>query len=274
MRKILSCARRYIGYLIMAPLCIMGEVVLEVNIPRVMSKLVDIGIPSRQLETVLHYGLLMILMSVLSLLTGCLSTYFSSKGSIGFGSELRKAIFHKIQDFSFENIDYYQQSSLITRLTTDVSYIQMGMMMATRVFIRAPFMLVMALIVAMDINARLVKIFFITLPALAVLVVLVGYFAIPLFRKMMTEYDSLNQTVQEDLTSIRVIKSFVRSEHEKKRFSITNKNLMTSSIKVELLMSFMSPVMSLVIYSVTAAILWFGGQMIISETMTTGEMIS
>ena len=274
MRSILRCTRKYLGYILLAPICIMLEVLLEVNIPRVMTAMVDIGIPSGELSQVVSFGLQMILMSLLALLAGCLSTFFSSKGGIGFGSELRKAIFHKVQEFSFENIDYYQQSSLITRLTTDVEYIQGGMMMATRIFVRAPFMMVAAMIVAFRINARLVRIFYYAIPVLLVLIVVVGYFAIPLFRKMMTEYDSLNQTVQEDLTNIRVVKSFVRSDYEKKRFSVTNRNLMESSIRIELIMSMMSPVMSLVIYFVTAAILWYGGQMIISETMTTGELIS
>ncbi len=274
MKNILKSARKYLGYLIMAPVVIMLQVYLEVNIPRVMTKLVDIGIPSHDLDTVTHYGLTMIGMALLSLVAGALATYLSSTGGIGFGTELRRSVFEKIEDFSFENIDRFQTASLITRLTTDVNYIQNGMMMFTRIVFRAPFMMIMAIIVAMQINSRLVKIFFVAMPVILIGMIIMGYFAMPLFRKMMEHFDSLNQTVQEDLTNIRVIKSFVRDDYEKQRFSTINRNLMESSIRIELLMALMSPLMSLIIYGVTVAILWNGGQMIIYGDMTTGEMIS
>ena len=182
--------------------------------------------------------------------------------------------FNNRLDFSFNNIDDFQNSSLITRCTTDVEYIQQGMMMVTRIVVRAPFMMIMAIIMALQINRPLVKIFFIAMPIIVVAMILAGTFAMPLFKKMMEQYDSLNLTVQEDLTNIRVVKSFVREDYEKKRFNKTNKNLMESSIKIELLFAFVSPIMSIVIYGVTVAILWFGGQQIIGGTMTTGELIS
>jgi ATP-binding cassette subfamily B protein len=274
MRNLLKYARKYLPYLLLAPLCIMGEVLLEVYIPRVMTALVDVGIPSRDLDTVMHYGWIMVGMSVLSLAAGCAATYFSSKGGIGFGSELRKAVFDKIQDFSFANIDSFRQSSLITRLTTDVEFVQQGMMMATRIFVRAPFMMVMAIIMALQINPTLVRVFYIAIPLIILVVVIVAKAALPLFRKMMKQYDGLNQRVQEDLTGIRVVKAYVREGYEKQRFGATNRDLMNSSIRVELLMSVMSPVMGLAIYGCTAAILWYGGNLIISEAMTTGELIS
>lgn len=274
MRNILRSARKYIGYLIFAPIAIMLEVILEVYIPRVMTQLVDVGIPSHDLSVVTHFGLIMIGMSLLSLVAGTLATYLSSTGGIGFGTELRKTVFDKIEDFSFENIDKFQSSSLITRLTTDVNYIQNGMMMFTRVVFRAPFMMIMAIIMALRINSRLVKIFFVAMPIILIGMVLVGYFAMPLFKKMMEHFDKLNQTVQEDLTNIRVVKAYVRGDYEKKRFSETNYNLMESSIRIELLMSAMTPIMMMIIYGVTVAILWNGGQMIIYGEMTTGELIS
>ncbi len=274
MMKLLKYAKKYAIYIMLAPICIMLEVVFQVYIPRVMSLMVDEGIPSGDISYVARLGLIMIGMAILSMITGALSSYFSSKGGIGFGTELRKAVFYKIQDFSFENIDKFQQSSLITRLTTDIEYVQQGMMQMTRMFVRAPFMMIMAIVMASQINVDLMGVFAYATPVLVVVIGVVGYFAMPLFKRMMERYDELNLTVQEDLTNIRIVKAAVREDYEKERFSFTNKDLMNASIKVELIIAFLSPVMMIVTYACIIAIIWLGGQDIIAGTMGTGELIS
>ncbi len=148
MKKIIACTKKYLPFIILAPVALMIEVILEVNIPKVMADIIDIAIPSGSIDAVGQLGTKMIVMALCSLLAGIVGCFLSSTGAIGFGSELRKKVFNQIEDFSFENVDSFQQSSLLTRLTTDVDYIQQGLRMMTTMFIRAPFMMVAAAIVA------------------------------------------------------------------------------------------------------------------------------
>lgn len=274
MKSILPYLKKYLPYIILAPLCIVVEVVLEVYIPRIMSNIVDIGIPSGQLSVVIHYGLIMVSMAIGSLIAGAAASYFSAKGGVGFGAELRKGVFNKIQDFSFDNIDKFQQSSLLTRLTTDVNNVQQGLMMAMRIMVRAPFMMILAAITAYQINSRLFVVFAIAIPVIAVAVIIIGNIMVPRFRFMLKKYDKLNLTVQEDLTNIRTVKAYVRGDYEKKRFHDTNQELVDASIKAEKVMSIMQPIMQLVIYGCIIAILWLGGNYVITGSMKNGELIS
>lgn len=274
MKKILSCTRKYLPFIILTPIIIMVEVLLEVNIPLIMGKIVDYGIPSNELSVVLNLGARMVFMALLSLLCGSLGTIFASTGSIGFGSELRKEVFNRILDFSFENIDSFQQSSLLTRLTTDVNFIQMGLRMTMVMAIRAPFMMIAAATVAYGINRELFVVFAVVAPVLIITIILLARKAVPMFRHMLTKFDSLNDRAKEYLTNVRVVKSFVREDYEIERFKEVNHELMTSSIKVEGLLVLISPIMMLAIYSAIIAILWFGGRQIMIGTMKTGELIS
>jgi len=274
MKKILSCTRKYLPFIIMTPIIIMVEVLLEVNIPLIMGKIVDYGIPSNELSVVLNLGVRMVFMALLSLLCGSLGTIFASTGSIGFGSELRKEVFNRILDFSFENIDSFQQSSLLTRLTTDVDFIQMGLRMTMVMAIRAPFMMIAAATVAYGINRELFVVFIVVAPVLIITIILLARKAVPMFRHMLTKFDGLNDRAKEYLTNVRVVKSFVREDYEIERFKEVNHELMTSSIKVEGLLVLISPIMMLAIYSAIIAILWFGGRQIMIGTMKTGELIS
>lgn len=272
MKKIIACTKKYLPFIILAPVALMIEVILEVNIPKVMADIIDIAIPSGSIDAVGQLGTKMIIMALCSLLAGIIGCFLSSTGAIGFGSELRKKVFNQIEDFSFENVDSFQQSSLLTRLTTDVDYIQQGLRMMTTMFIRAPFMMVAAAIVAYQINKDLFVVFIVAIPIILVSIVIFGKIGMPKFRYMLTKYDGLNDMAQEYLTNVRVVKSFVRQNYEEKKFSDVNQQLMTSSIDIEGLMCLLGPVMQLIIFGCVIAVYYLGGMDIVSGTMELGQL--
>ena len=272
MKKIIACTKKYLPFIILAPIALMIEVILEVNIPKVMADIIDIAIPSGSIDAVGQLGTKMIIMALCSLLAGIIGCFLSSTGAIGFGSELRKKVFNQIEDFSFENVDSFQQSSLLTRLTTDVDYIQQGLRMMLTMFIRAPFMMVAAAIVAYQINKDLFVVFIVAIPIILVSIVIFGKIGMPKFRYMLTKYDGLNDMAQEYLTNVRVVKSFVRQNYEEKKFSDVNHQLMTSSIDIEGLMCLLGPVMQLIIFGCVIAVYYLGGMDIVSGTMELGQL--
>ena len=272
MKKIIACTKKYLPFIILAPVALMIEVILEVNIPKVMADIIDIAIPSGSIDAVGQLGTKMIIMALCSLLAGIIGCFLSSTGAIGFGSELRKKVFNQIEDFSFENVDSFQQSSLLTRLTTDVDYIQQGLRMMTTMFIRAPFMMVAAAIVAYQINKDLFVVFIVAIPIILVSIVIFGKIGTPKFRYMLTKYDGLNDMAQEYLTNVRVVKSFVRQNYEEKKFSDVNHQLMTSSIDIEGLMCLLGPAMQLIIFGCVIAVYYLGGMDIVSGTMELGQL--
>ena len=272
MKKIIACTKKYLPFIILAPVALMIEVILEVNIPKVMADIIDIAIPSGSIDAVGQLGTKMIVMALCSLLAGIVGCFLSSTGAIGFGSELRKKVFNQIEDFSFENVDSFQQSSLLTRLTTDVDYIQQGLRMMTTMFIRAPFMMVAAAIVAYQINKDLFVVFIVAIPIILVSIVIFGKIGMPKFRYMLTKYDGLNDMAQEYLTNVRVVKSFVRQNYEEKKFSDVNQQLMTSSIDIEGLMCLLGPAMQLIIFGCVIAVYYLGGMDIVSGTMELGQL--
>lgn len=259
---------------ILAPLTVIVEVLLEIQIPFLMAKIVDQGITTRDLNYVFQIGAIMVLVALCSLLFGVLSGRFAAKGAMGFGSELRKAVFDKIQEFSFANIDRFSTPSLVTRLTTDITNTQMAYMMVIRVLVRAPVMLVSATIMAAAINGDLVRVFLIVIPILAIALATMSTLAFPRFNAMLKKYDGLNAQVQENLIAIRVVKAFVRARYEKKKFTEANDSLMQASLAAEKIIILGMPIMMLTMYATIIAILWFGGNMIIGGTLLTGELIS
>ncbi|MGM9973911.1 MAG: ABC transporter ATP-binding protein [Clostridiaceae bacterium] len=273
-KKLLPYISKYKLYAILCPIAIIGEVLLEVRIPLLMSKIVDIGIMNQDINYVIRTGITMVLMAMLALAFGALAAFFSAKASVGFGTELRRAQFNKIQEFSFSNINKFSTPSLVTRITTDVMNTQNAFMMIIRILVRAPFMLVSATIVALTINRGLVSIFLIAIPILAVGLFIIASTAFPRFSALLKKYDSLNSSVQENLISMRVVKAFVRSDYEKSKFKEANDGLMDASIRAEKVIIFNMPLMQLTIYGCIIAILWFGGNKILSGTMQTGELIS
>ena len=273
-KKLWPFTRNYRKFLLITPAMMVGEVLMETLIPLLMGKIVDVGIAGSNLGYVLKIGGLMVLMSICSLAFGAGAARFSSVGGAGFAKQLRKALFDKVQTFSFFNIDRFSTASLVTRMTTDVNNAQNMVMMCTRMLFRAPFMLVIATILAARINGELVMIFFVAVPILAVAIGLVMTKAHPRFAAMLKKYDALNASVQENLIAIRVVKAFVRSDYEKDKFNKSAEGVRQMQLKAEKLIIFMMPIMQMIVYVCICAVLWFGGNKIVQGTMLTGELIS
>lgn len=273
-KKILPYAKKYWLYTFLAPLFIIGEVLLEVRIPFLMAKIVDVGIVNKDIGFIVNQGLLMVGMALLSLLLGTISARLGAIAGMGFGSELRRGIFSKIQTFSFRNMDGFTTASLTSRSTQDVTNIQNAFNMVIRMAVRAPFMFVSALIMAMRINRSLVSVFLVAIPFLIVAIIVIAVLGLPRFQAMMKKYDNINATVQEDLIAIREVKAFVRSDYEKEKFETANNENMAASVRAEKVMVTNMPLMMLVMYGCTIAVLWLGGKQVISGTMLTGELIS
>ena len=273
-KTLLKCAGPYKKESILAPLCVTAEVLLEITIPLLMSRIVDVGIANRDLAYVAKLGLLMILMALAGMVMGGASSRFSAVAAMGFGSELRLAAFRNVQNFSFSNVDKFSTASLVTRLTTDVTNTQNAYQMCIRMPVRAPVMLISATFMAFSINSELVTVFLVAIPVLACALVCVVRLAYPKFIAMLASYDRLNASVQENLIAIRVVKAFVRSEYEKQKFKEANDGLMDQSIKAESIVIILMPIMQVTVYSCIIAILWFGGQLIIGGVMLSGELMS
>lgn len=273
LKKIAPYAKKHAVFAILGPLTIALEVLLEIQIPKLMSEIVDIGITNSDIPFILKTGGMMVLMALASLLFGAISAICSSIAAMGFGAELRKGIFNKLQSFSFSNIDKFSTASLITRITTDVNNTQQAYMMIIRMMVRSPVMLVSATYMAFTINSSLVVVFLTAIPILAVGMALIAVNAFPKFGVMMKKYDAINSTIQENLTAIRVVKAFVRDKYEKLKFKVANEGLRDTSIAAEKITILSNPLMQLIMYSCIIAILWFGGNMIVVGNMQTGELI-
>ncbi len=266
--------KRFQKYAILAPACVIGEVLLEISLPRLMSRIVDVGIPGRDIGYIIRLGLMMTMLALAGMLLGALSSRFAALASMGFGCELRRAAFHNVQNFSFSNIDKFSTASLVTRLTTDVTNTQNAYQLVIRMLVRAPVMLVSATLMAFSINDSLVAVFLVAIPVLACAIYCLTHWAHPRFIEMLHRYDDLNSSVQENLIAIRVVKAFVRADYEKQKFKKSNDELTQSSIAAEQIIITMMPIMQLVVYGCILAILWFGGQMIIGGRMLSGDLIS
>jgi len=265
--------KQYTPYAVLAPISVILEVILEIFIPFLMTKIVDIGIANSDMGYIAKTGLLMVVFAVLSLVFGVLSGRFSAKAATGFARNIRKALFYKVTDFSFYNVDRFSSASLLTRMTTDVTNTQVSFMMMTRVMFRAPVMMVGATIMASKINSELSLIFLIILPLVAVLLGLLIAKAFPLFGKMLKRYDGLNASVQENLIAMRVVKAFVREDYEKGNFKDSSELLMKAQLKAERVLIINMPLMSLAIYASMIAISWFGGKLIIAGNMEAGQLM-
>lgn len=258
---------------LLCPLLIIIEVYMETQIPFVMSDMVDNGIlGGAGTEYVLREGGKMVIMALISLIAGAGAARVAAMAGMGFGSNLRNAIFSKIQDFSFANIDRFSTPSLITRMTTDVNTIQMGYTMVIRMFVRSPIMLIMAFSKAKAINNDLSFVFAVAAPVMFILLVLISSFALPRFQKLMKKYDGLNASIQETLIGARVVKAFVRAKHEKDKFRISNDELRDASIFAEKLVICSGPIMQMTVYGCIIAILWFGSNLVIKGTMAISDL--
>lgn len=273
-KTLLAQVKQYKVPSILAPVFSALEVVMEVLIPFVMALIIDKGIEAGNMKNVYIYGAVMLVLAMVSLLCGALAGRFAAEASTGFACNLREAMYENIQTFSFSNIDRFSTSGLVTRMTTDVTNVQNSFQMILRMCIRAPFMLVCALIMCFFINARLSIIYVAAIVFLAVLLGIIIKKTMPLFDIVFKKYDDLNASVQENVSAIRVVKAYVREDYEKDKFSKAADNLYRLFLKGELILANNGPIMMIAVYGCILAISWFGAKMIVQDTLTTGELTS
>lgn len=276
-KKLAKSIKEYKKESILTPIFVSLEVVMEVIIPLLMANLIDKGMYAGNMNEVLKIGLELVGSAMLSLIFGVLSGSVAAKASAGFAKNLRKNLYYKVQDFSFSNIDKFSTASIITRLTTDVTYVQMAFQMIIRIAVRTPLMLVFSLIMAFGINKELSLIFLILIPIVGVVLGLISTKVYPIFDRVFKKYDNLNEIVEENVSSIRVVKSYVLEEKEKEKFEKTSNEIYKDFTKAEKIMALNSPVMQFAIYSALILISWFGAKIIVNSHMTaltTGELTS
>lgn len=270
--------KKYVFSSIMSPITMIGEVVMEVIIPFIMAKIIDDGIGGNagqgDLQFVIRYGLIMIGLACISMLSGVLGTVFSTYAAQGFAYNLRKRLFTKIQSFSFANIDKFSTASLVTRLTTDINMAQNVYRMLIHMCVRSPFMLIAGTIMAFRINARMAVLFLIAIPIIAVGIMIISSIAHPRFEKMMKKFDGLNAAIQENLIGIRIVKAYVRGEYEEEKFRKAAGDVRDAQVRAEKVIIFSMPLMMLVMYVSMIAVMWFGGKQVVAGTMLSGELIS
>ncbi|MDT3843904.1 MAG: ABC transporter ATP-binding protein [Bacillota bacterium] len=272
MKKYWKYISPYRSAFALAPLLMIVEVLGDVLMPKFMSMIINVGVSNHDTGYILKMGAVMFLTAVIMAVSGILAAWFAAKASIGFTADLRRDLFAKIQQFSFHNIDEFSTGSLVTRLTNDVQQLQQVLMMSLRMLLRAPGMLIGALIMAFMMNARLALVVLTVIPVLAGLISVIIRLSFPRFTLMQKKIDSLNNLVQENLTNIRVIKSFVREEHETERFSEASTDLMKHSLHAMKLVIAMMPMMMFMMNATTIAVVWYGGNMIIGGEMPVGDL--
>ncbi len=274
MKKLLPFMKKYMFYAVLCPVFMILEVLADIIIPYLMSQIVDVGIANRDIEFIVKIGMLMIISALVAMILGVASAHFGAKAGYGFAAEIRQESFRRVQDFSFANLDEFTVSSLITRLTNDCNTIGQVTMMSLRMAVRAPFMMIFALIMAMSINASLVRVFLISIPVLVIAIGTVLVKSRPLFLALQTRVDRVNAVIQENLIGIRVVKSFNRQKHEEEKFKERNDDLRNNALKAVSLVITLFPILNLVIYSTIIAVLWFGGKQVTAGNMGGGELIS
>lgn len=262
---------------ILAPLSVTAEVIMEVFMPITMAQIIDKGIYGNNMNFVVKTGIVLVLMTIMSLIFGALSGSFAAKASAGFAKNLRKNMYHKVQEFSFLNIDKFSTSSIVTRLTTDVTNLQNAYQMIIRIAVRSPAMMIFSLVMAININKKLSLVFLFAIPVIAISLFVISKNAHPVFEKMFKKYDRLNTVVQENVRGVRVVKSFVRDEFETDKFGEASDDIKKLSKRAERILSFNGPVMQLCVYACILAISWFGARIIVSTgstELTTGQLTS
>lgn len=276
-RKLSQSIREYKKDAILTPVCVAIEVILEIIIPLLMANLIDDGIYGGEMNMVYKIGIELVLCAILSLIFGMLSGKFAAKASSGFAKNLRKDLYYKVQNFSFTNIDSFSTSSLVTRLTTDVTNVQFAFQMIIRIAVRTPLMLITSLFFAISISKELSLVFLVIIPILAIGLYFIITRVHPIMKRVFRTYDDLNNVVEENVAGIRVVKSFVIEDKEKKKFGKVSKSIFDDFSKAEKLMALTSPLMQFAIYSCILAISWFGAKIIIESGMTeltTGELMT
>ncbi len=273
-KRILQEVKEYRKASFLAPIFMVGEVVLEISLPFLMSFIIDKGVSQGDMTEVTKYGVIMIVAAFGSLFCGAMSGKYAAYASAGFAKNLRRAMFYNIQDFSFHNIDKFSTAGLVTRLMTDVTNIQNAYQMVLRMCVRAPLTLVCAMAMTCVINAELSMVFLYAIAFLGIVLIFIMKFAHPIFLQVFNRYDDLNASVQENITNMRVVKAYVKEDYEISKFNKASYNIYRMFKKAENILIFNSPAMQLSMYACILAISWLGARMIVGGSMTTGELMS
>ena len=274
LRKLARYTKGYGIYILLGVLCSVGESVLELELPQAMSEIVDVGIANGDRSYILLTGLKMFLMAIAALLCGVGAAALAAKASMGFGANLRQAEYEQVQRFSFANIEHFSTASLITRLTNDISSVQMTLFMGMRMCVRAPVMLVTALIKAMEISLDLSQVFLVVIPLLVIAVAIVIRYVGPFFTALQSATDDLNLVVQENLNAVRVVKSFVREDREKEKFRVRSDKLRDTAERAYGFVVMFMPIMIMLMGGTIVSIMWLGGHDVVEGTLLSGDLMA
>ena len=274
LKTLISQVKEFKTVSILTPLCMIFEVICEMIIPVLMGRIVDIGIGGSDMDYIVRTGLVMLAVAVAGLIFGILGGVFGAKASAGFARNLRKAMHDNIQSFSFSSIDKFSTSSLVTRLTTDVTNIQNAYQMILRMAMRAPSSMIIAMVMSFLISPKLARVYLVAVIILSVIMFLLMRRATRYFQQVFRRYDDLNNSVQENVTAIRVVKAYVREDYEKERFHKAADNIYRMFLKAEMNIAGVSPIMMTVIYSCILVISWFGAHYIVAGELGTGQLMS
>jgi ATP-binding cassette subfamily B multidrug efflux pump len=274
LKKLATYVGQYKKVVFTVPFIVLVDVLCELSMPLLMSKIVDVGIPGKDIGYIANIGLIMVALALVAITGGIVNMWLTSRGSMGFGANLRDALFEKLQSFSFKNIDQFSTASLVTRLTNDVNNLQLTFMMSLRILMRAPMMLVVSFILAYSINRELSVVLAVAIPVLVLFVLLILKMAVGRFGVMQKKIDAINRVIQENLIGIRVVKSFVRSDHEITKFQEANDDFTQSAIRAINIAILSMPIMMFVLNGATIAVIWLGGGMVMQGTLGTGQLIS
>ncbi len=271
---LLQSVREYKKDSWLTPLFLLGEVAMEVIIPLFMAELIDQGISGGQMNLIVKYGLILVLFALVSLIFGALAGKHSAIAMAGFGKNLRYDLFRHVQRLSYANMDKFSTPGVVTRLTTDITHVQNAFLMILRIAFRSPVMMIFATIMTYQISPAIAMWFLIVVPILAVGMLIIMKLSFPIFERAFGSYDELNQVVQENVRGIRVVKSYVREEHEISKFQEVSLRIFTQMAKAERILSYELPLMQVVLYAVMLLISWIGAKLVVSGSMTTGELTS
>ncbi len=272
MKRWIQYVKPYWVYFVVGPILMIVEVLGEIFMPRFMAQIINNGVANQNVGYIVGMGILMLITALLMMLGGVGGAYFGAKGAISFGADVRRDVFAKVQKFSFSNIDKFSTGSLVTRLTNDVTQIQNFTNMLLRMCLRSPGMLIGALIMAINLNARLALILAVIIPIMAVTMVIVITKGFPRFGIMQKKIDALNVSVQENLTNVRVVKSFVREDFENKKFQTANRNLKEAGLRAMNMVILTMPLVTFFMNFTSLAVVWFGGQQVIVGDMPIGDL--
>ena len=274
LKTILISVREYKKAAFLAPIFVALEVILEVIIPTLMASLIDKGIEAGNMEYTIQTGIILVVLCVFSLLSGMMSGKYAADASAGFAKNLRKDMYYNVQQFAFSNIDKFSSASIVTRLTTDVTNVQQAFMMVIRVAVRNPMMIIFSFVMVLRINPMIALVFLAVIPIMAIALLILMKKTHPVFEKLFSTYDSMNNVVQENLRGIRVVKSYVREEHEIEKFRKMNEKMYELGTRAEKNLAMAMPVMQFCVYGSILFCSWFGANFIVAGDMTTGQLTS